>query len=192
MLKTFVSILILSATLTAQAQNAGVSPEWDVRKDMNALAEQLKRLQPMLDKVKPTEWVAKGAPPAYVKQMASLQAGMQYLIASTEKFAREPERLTSALDAYFRMQSVEVLVNSLGEGLRKYQSPDLANLINDAMVANSNNKEKLRTHIADLAAVREQEFQVIDQEAQRCRGMLSRLPVNPPADKSRIKKSEPK
>jgi hypothetical protein len=48
------------------------------------------------------------------------------------------------------------------------------------MVGNSNNREKLRMHIVDLAAVREQEFQVVDQEAQRCRSAILRTPVNAP------------
>lgn len=191
MLKTFASLLILSSTLAAQKQNAGLSPDWDIRQDMTALAGQVRQLKTMMDKVKPEEWVAKGAPSAYVKQMATLQSGMQYLISSAEQVAHDPQRLTTALDAYFRMESVEVLVNSLREGLRKYQSPDLANLISEVMVGNSNNREKLRMHIVDLAAMREQEFQVIDQEAQRCRSAILRTPANAPVSDKR-KKAEPK
>jgi hypothetical protein len=61
------------------------------------------------------------------------------------------------------------------------------------MTESSNNKEKLRTHIVDLAALREQELSVMDQEAQRCRGMLSRMPLDPPASgKRKLQKPEPK
>jgi len=191
--KTIASILLLSSALSAQAPNAGVSPEWDVRKDMTALAAQIRQLQPMVDKIKPETWIAHGAPSAYVKQMASLQTGMQYLLGSAEKLAKEPERLTAALDAYFRMQYVEVLIGSLREGVRKYQSPDLAEILNGLVTESSNNKEKLRTHIVDLAALREQELSVMDQEAQRCRGMLSRMPLDPPANgKRELQKPEPK
>jgi hypothetical protein len=189
--KTIASILLLSSALRAQAPNAGVSPEWDIRKDMNALAAQIRQLQPMVEKIKPETWISQGAPSAYVKQMASLQTGMQYLLGSAEKLAKEPERLTAALDAYFRIQQVEVLIGSLREGVRKYQSPDLAEILNGLMTESSNNKEKLRTHIVDLAALREQELSVMDQEAQRCRGMLSRMPLDTPA-KRKVQRSEPK
>jgi hypothetical protein len=189
--KTIASILLLSSALRAQAPNAGVSPEWDIRKDMNALAAQIRQLQPMVEKIKPETWISQGAPSAYVKQMASLQTGMQYLLGSAEKLAKEPERLTAALDAYFRMQQVEVLIGSLREGVRKYQSPDLAEILNGLMTESSNNKEKLRTHIVDLAALREQELSVMDQEAQRCRGMLSRMPLDTPA-KRKLQRPEPK
>ena len=195
MIKTIALILLLCSfsLLNAQQPAAGVSPEWDVKKDMTALAAQIRQLQPMVDKIKPETWIAKGAPSTYVKQMASLQTGMQYLLGSSEALARQPERLTAALDAYFRMQYVEVLINSLREGLRKYQSPDLAEILNGLVTESSNNKEKLRTHIVDLAALREQELAVIDQEAQRCRGMLSRMPLDPPAgSKRKIQKPEPK
>ncbi len=193
MFKTIASILLLSSALAAQQPNAGVSPEWDIRKDMTTLAAQIRQLQPMVDKIKPETWISQGAPSAYVKQMASLQAGMQYLLGSSEKLAREPERLTAALDAYFRMQYVELLINSLRAGLRKYQSPDLAEIINGLLMETNNNKEKLRTHIVDLAALREQEMSVMDQEAQRCRGQLSRIPLRTPVtEKRRNQKPEPK
>jgi hypothetical protein len=192
-IKALASIVLLASQLNAQQPNTSVSPVWDVRTDMTNLAAQIKRLQPMVEKIQPEKWVAQGAPSAYVKQMASLQTGMQYLLGSCEKLAHEPERLTAALDAYFRMQYVEVLINSLREGVRKYQSPDLAEILNGLVTETSNNKEKLRTHIVDLAAVREQEFAVMDQEAQRCRGMLSRIPLDPPPGAKRTpKKPEPK
>lgn len=185
MLKSVSAILVFSSVLLAQKPNAGVSPEWDIRQDMTALAGQIRQLQPMVEMIKPETWISQGAPSAYVKQMASLQTGMQYLLGSAEKLAKEPERLTSALDAYFRMQYVETLIDSLREGVRKYQSPDLAEILNGLMTASSNSKEKLRAHIVDLASLREQEMSVMDQEAQRCRGMLSRIPLDPPASGKR-------
>ena len=192
-LKTIVSILFLSASLGAQQAPAGVSPIWDIRQDMTSLAEQIRALQPMVNNIKPETWLAQGAPSAYVKQMASLQTGMQYLLGSTEKLAHEPERLTAALDAYFRMQYVEILINSLREGVRKYQSPDLAEILNGLVTASSNNKEKLRAHITDLAALRETEMGVMDQEAQRCRAILSKMPIEPPvSQKRKNQKREPK
>ena len=193
MLKTIVPILVFCASLGAQQPAAGVSPIWDIRQDMTSLGAQIRALQPMVDNIKPETWLSQGAPSAYVKQMASLQSGIQYLLGSTEKLAKEPERLTTALDAYFRMQYVELLINSLRDGVRKYQSPDLAEILNGLVTASSNNKEKLRTHIMDLAAVRETEMNVMDQEAQRCRAMLSRMPIEPPpSQKRKSKKTEPK
>ena len=185
MLKLIFAVPILASLLPAQKPNSGVSPEWDIRQDMTALAGQIRQLQPMVNQIRPETWISQGAPSAYVKQMVSLQNGMQYLLGSSEKLAKDPERLTAALDAYFRIQYVETMIDSLREGVRKYQSPDLAEILNGLMTASSNNKEKLRAHIVDLASLREQELSVMDQEAQRCRGVLSRIPPEQPAGDKR-------
>jgi hypothetical protein len=37
---------------------------------------------------------------------------------------------------------------------------------------NSANRDKLRQYVTDLAATQEQEFEIVDKEAQRCRGAL--------------------
>jgi len=189
--KSISTFLALSSILLAQKPTAGVSPVWDIRQDMTALAAQIRDLQPYIDHIKPETWISQGAPSTYVKQMVSLQSGIQYLLGSTEKVAKEPERLTVALDAYFRIQYVETLLESIRQGVRKYQSPDLAEILNRLMTTSSNSKEKLRMHIVDLASLREQEMSVMDQEAQRCRGMLSRIPPDPRAgDKRKSPKSE--
>jgi hypothetical protein len=48
----------------------------------------------------------------------------------------------------------------------------LEGLINDTNV----DRDKLRQYVVDLAADREQQFRIADQEAQRCRAALSKQP----------------
>jgi hypothetical protein len=50
---------------------------------------------------------------------------------------------------------------------------------------NSANRDKLRQYITDLAAAKEQEFDVADKEAQRCRGMLTKQTPAKPAVKKK-------
>jgi hypothetical protein len=51
---------------------------------------------------------------------------------------------------------------------------------------NSANRDKLRQYITDLAATKEQEFEVADREAQRCRGTLNKpAPPKPTAAKKK-------
>ncbi len=157
-----------------RAQSEGIAPEWDVRKNMAQLSSEVQRLKPILGQLDPNAWLANGAPEAYVGQHKLAQAEIEYLAASTEKLAREPEKLPLALDTMFRMQSVEALVGSLSEGVRKYQNAGLADQLRSTLTSNVNNREKLRTYIVDLATAREQEFAVAHREAQRCRSALSR------------------
>src|SRR5262249_18356248 len=94
---------------------------------------------------------------------------------------KQPEKLTVALDTYFRMQSLEMRLNSLVDGVRNYQNPAVGDLLIGVLAENSTNRDKLRQYITDLARTKEKEFEVADKEAQRCRGMINRQPAKPPA-----------
>jgi hypothetical protein len=80
------------------------------------------------------------------------------------------------------LQAVEAEINSLVEGVRRYQNPAVGDLLLSVMAANSSNRDQLRQYITDLAETKDQEFQVVDNEAQRCRGSLVRQgPARPTA-----------
>jgi len=155
----------------------GVDSEWDIRKLLDALSQQAEHLKPIIDQVQPDDWQSKGASVTYVAQWNTVQAQLKYLLASTDAFSRQPERLPLGLDAYFRMQSVESALGSLAEGVRKYQNPALASIMQSVVAENSSNRDRLRQYLQDLASQKEQEFQVADREAQRCRAALLQQPA---------------
>lgn len=158
------------------AQQGGFVPEWEIRKTVEAVGTQCQRLKPLLDQVNPKDWVAKGAPEAYVAQLDSTKANLEHMRVSAENLTREPERLTFALDTFLRLGSFESLLNSLAEGVRKYQNPAMADLIRAVMSENSANRDKLRVYMLELAEAKEQEFRVVNEEAQRCRTTSTRQP----------------
>jgi hypothetical protein len=178
--------LCLAATAIAQtaAPSAGVSSEWDVRKLLDSLDQQAQHLKPIMDQVKPETWIPKGAPDAYVAQSKSAAAELGYLLTSSAALSRDPEKLTLALDTYLRMQAMESTLGSLIQGIRRYQNPALADLAQSLVAENSANRDRLSQYLRDLAAQKEQEFQVVDREAQRCRGML----LNQPTTKAKTPK----
>ena len=128
----------------------------------------------------PQQWQTKGAPATYVSQLSGARAEVGYLIASAGNLGRQPDKLSVALETYFRLQSVETQVGSLVDGVRRYQNPAVGDLIISVMSANSANRDQLRQYISDLAQSREQEFRIADSEAQRCRAQLLRQPVQRP------------
>ena len=176
--------------LPCLAQN-GVTPVWDVKNNAAALAASVQKIKPVLDALKPDEWAAKGAPAAYGQQAKNAQVAIAHLINSANQLAREPERLTTGLDVLFRMQAMEQLLLSVSEAARKYQGSSAADQLSRSMAEYSNLKEQLQQHVTDLANVREQEFQIADQEAQRCRSELSRqAPPAPRTQQRRNRKLE--
>ena len=171
-------LLFVSAVANAQSPPAGgVASEWDVRKLLDSLDLQAQHVKPIIDQVKPEAWVSKGAPEAYVRQWTTAQAELKYLLMSSEALSKQPERLTLALETYFRMQALESTLTSVTEGIRKYQNPALADLMQSVVSENNSNADKLRQYIQDLAMQKEQEFQIADREAQRCREILVKQPA---------------
>ncbi len=167
--------------LFARANAQGVSAPWDISQTAGVLADQAARLTPVLGRLDPELWEKNGAPAAYVAQALSTQLEAGYLVDAARKFAKQPEKLSLAISTYFRMQSVETMINSLSEGVRRYQEPKLGDELVATLAANYGNRDQLRQYIADLADTREQEWKVIDSEAQRCRGDLMKLPAARPA-----------
>ncbi len=141
---------------------------------IEALNTQAQHLKPIIDQIQPSTWQSKGAPDTYIAQWNTVEEQLKYLISSSDTFARQPERLSLGLDVYFRMQSLDSTFNSLSEGVRKYQNPALASLMQSVIAENTNNRDRLRQYLQDLATQKEQEFQVADREAQRCRAALLR------------------
>lgn len=175
-MKYFLPLLFLAALAPAQTSQ-GVAADWDIAPTIDALSKTAARVKPILDQLTPQEWVSKGAPQTYVAQWKGAQDELKYLVDSAGALKKQPERLTLALDTYFRLQNLTSRLDTLTDGVRNYQNPAIGDLLVSVLAENSANRDKLRQYITDLAATKEQEFEVVDKEAQRCRATLNRLPA---------------
>ena len=180
-MKYLLPFLILPLVVALPARSQGVAAPWDISQTLTSLAEQSQRLLPILEQLTPEKWQAKGAPAAYTAQWRSARSEVGYLLGAAESMKKQPEKLTLGLETLFRLQSVEAQVNSLIEGVRRYQNPAVGDLLVSVVSANSANRDQLRQYITELAQTKEEEFQVVDREAQRCRGTLMRQPPARPA-----------
>ncbi len=175
--KTITAIIAAGLPLLAQ----GVTPVWGIRPTLKSLASQTQRLKPIIDDIKPSAW--KDAPSSYAAMHANLRAELESLVARFGELEKDPERMTPTLDTYFRLQALETLLASLGEGVRKYQNPDLADLILGLVSDSENSRTRLREYLLELVSTREHELKIMDAEAQRCRGgILGQRP--PPSPRS--------
>src|ERR1700676_375154 len=180
-MKYILPLFFLPTALLPPTQAQGVSAPWDISQTLSSLSEQTQRLTPVLDQLKPEQWEAKGAPAAYTSQWRNARSEVGYLLAAAQTLRKQPEKLTLALETLFRLQAVESQVNSLVDAVRRYQNPAVGDLLVSVVSANSANRDQLRQYVTDLAQSKEEEFQVVDREAQRCRGTLTRQPPARPA-----------
>jgi hypothetical protein len=135
------------------------------------------KLAPYLEQVHPAEWVAKGAPDTYVLQLASAKQQVDAIRNEMSALAQHPENMQDSMRALFRVQGFHRSLDSLMGGLRKYQNPALADLIQSVAVEDQEDLSKLQEYILELANQKEQEYLVVDHEAQRCRATLSKEPA---------------
>jgi hypothetical protein len=174
-MKTLASLLVLTF-LPAAAQNGALTPEWEVKKILEAITAQAQRLTPLLEQVRTQEWLAKGAPEAYVSQQKQVRDEIGYLVRQSSELSGNPSRMTLTLETFLRLQALEQMMDSLSRGIRAYQNPALGDLLQSVMSENSESRAKLRDYLVELIAAKEDELRIADQEAQRCRGVLIRQP----------------
>ena len=167
--------LLLASPVFAQS----VATEWDTRGVIDQMMTSVARLKPVAAEMNPRDWVNRGAPEAYLAQHQSLEQEIGDLAGAAAAFSRQPEKLSAGLDTLFRLQLAQSRLNSLIEGVRTYQNPRLADLIQSLGAEVQVAADRLRPILLDLAQVKEQEFVIADREAQRCRQSLSKQPVVP-------------
>jgi hypothetical protein len=143
---------------------------------LQEMSGQSARLLPALDKVDAQAWVEKGASETYVAQLQSAKEQAKALSDGARALARNPEKLAALLELFLRIESLDTMLRSLEEGIRKYQTPNVADSIASLAAAGGANRERFRAYMLNLAAERDQQFEVMDREAQRCRTLLIQAP----------------
>ena len=171
------ALLLATASFAVAQAPAGVTPAWELKKQLAALVEQARRLTPLIEQVKPAEWGAEG----YREQHKTALNQVEYLARSAGALTREPEKMSLALDAFLRFDSLEKTLDSLSEGVRRYQNPALADLIQSSLSENAVHRLRLQSYLVELVASKQDELRVANDEAQSCR---SAAVNHPPAKRA--------
>lgn len=174
--------LWLAAAAIASGQHttqpAGLETPWDVRTILTNLTQDTNELKPVLENLRPQEWYdKKGAPSTYILQWQTAGQELRDVVTTNQALAQKTESLSLALDDYFRMEALDVTMRSLSDGAQKYADRATADKLSSLLARNFTNRERLRDYLRDLALSTEQNFKIADEEAQRCRGMISREPA---------------
>ena len=172
-------------TPASQPTAAGLEPAWDIAPVLQEMGDHATRLLPILDEIDVKSWIAKGASETYAQQLQSSKDQAKAMANGARSLSRNPEKLSASLELFFRIDGLETMLVSLEDGIRKYQGSQLAQQLAAANAENGANRERFRAYIVNLAAEREQQFEVMDREAQRCRSMPP--PTVPPSHAARKK-----
>ncbi len=173
---------VLFAQTPPSQRPASLETDWDIGSALQEIGAHAARLLPALNGIDARSWVDRGASETYAEQLQSAKDQTQALADGAKALAANPERLSVALGLYFRMQGIDAMLGSLEEGMRRYQSPASAQALAGLQAEAGANRDRLQRYIVSLAAEREQELRVMDQEAQRCRAELT-APAGQPGKK---------
>lgn len=177
----FLFCVVFSQSATAQQS----TPDPQVVAAFDGIANHAARIEPMLQQLKPNDWVAKGAPDTYVTQFNSAIEQIHAIQSDMSALAQHPEQMTECMKALFRVQSSHRTLVSLMEGLRRWQNPALAELIESVAAEDQTDLDHLEQYVLQLAIEKDQQYAVVDSEAQRCRATLSRQPAENPKTNKR-------
>lgn len=167
-------VAILTPAKPGYGQQVSLLPEWEIRAKLEELVKKNQQLKTMLEQIDSSRWQEHGAPQAFVDQLKRVMELIGALESSLQALHQKPDKISIALDAIFRIQTVRLMLSSLAGGIREYQNPQLASLIESLISENSAYEQLLQQYTRDLAAVKEKELEVMHQEAQRCREQLLR------------------
>lgn len=174
------AVAIAPAQVSSSSSGGGFIPVWELKKQLAALVEQTKRLAPLLEEVKPKEWPPE-APATYREQHAAVTKEIQYLGQTSAALVKDPEKMSVALEAFLRLNDLERKLDSLSEGVRRYQNPALADLIQGMISENGIHRNRLQSYLVELVASKQDELRIVSDEAQSCRASQLRLPPPAPA-----------
>jgi hypothetical protein len=174
-------VLLCTAALGAQpAQRAaGLDTDWDIAVVLGEMSAHANRLGAAFERVDVKSWLAKGASETYAEQLESCRQQAAAMESGAKALAKNPEKLSESLELLFRIEALESMTGSLEDAMRRYQTPAEAQALAGLAAENGTNRERFRRYIVTLAAEREKQFDVMDREAQRCRGLVMAQPPAP-------------
>ena len=173
MYQALIPLLFLFQAPAAAAQTpAGATPDWDMRPRIEKLGKDLTLMKPILDRIDPGTWTVEGGPEAYQRQHKACLEGLSNAQNTIARWEAQPDRLSLMLETLVRIENLNLQAFSLSQGIRRYQNPAVADLLDAVLVSLGASLEWLRSQSLEMAQQREKELEVALKEAQRCRTQL--------------------
>jgi hypothetical protein len=180
-MKVLAGVLLCAAfhvqTLWSQAVT-GLETNWDARKLVADAVKVNDALLPILTSLHPQEWYEKkGAPSTYNLQWQSAQDQVRYVQIASNMVLQHVDSLPPLIELYYRMEALESTARSLSQGADQYAPRTDAEKLDRWVGGAFEGRRRMREYMEDLATSLEQNFKIADEEAQRCRGTITKTPT---------------
>lgn len=161
------ALLVVWSGWVFAAEEQGVAAPWEAKKVFEEIAAESGRVRADLEPLLKEGW--SGAGEVYANQIGDVIEQLRYLERAAREAGDAPESLSKGFAVYFRAESVELLLNSVVEGVRRYRNPALAELLEGRQRDLERRRQDVRRYLAELVEVMERECRVAREEAYRCR-----------------------
>ena len=175
-MKIVVALVLLGGLCSAFGQE-GTLPRWEIVELAENLHENAQKVEKILMRIRPKEWIQDGAPDVYIAQHETLQADVANLSLSAQEMIRKPEKLSAAINTFLWLERVGSMVDSLAAGVRKYQNTALADLLESSGAKALSGEDRFKVYMRQRAVDQETELAIANDEAQRCRKEMLKRPV---------------
>jgi len=181
-MRLFVLAAFTASLLPAQGPVApAVYPvsEEEIKAALAGVAQHAGRIDGMLRELDPASWTAKGAPATYAAQFETTLREIESIRIEMSTLGQKPDQMSGELKALFRIGSYHQRLRALMGAVRQYQNPALADLIESVSAEDQSDVDRIQQYLVELSTDRDREYDLVNAEAQRCRGILSKQPSQP-------------
>ena len=152
---------------------AGLETSWEIVPVIQDIGAHAGRLLPALDRVDVRAWIDRGASETYLEQLQSCREQARALQDESGNLTHNPERLAGGMSLLFRLEGLDLMLLSLEDGMRKYQTSRDAEAMASLRAQAEPSRDRFERYLVQLAAEQEQQLRVMDEEAQRCRALVT-------------------
>jgi hypothetical protein len=168
-----IALILCAQAAPLAAQSApGALSDWEMRPHIDKLGQNVGRLKPVFDQIHPGSWTVEGGAEGYQKQQKACADGLTYVQNAVARWSAQPDKLSLMLETLIRIESMDQQAISLSQGVRRYQNPAVAEILDSMLNSLSGDLEWLRSQSLEMAQQREKELEVAQKEAQRCRTQI--------------------
>ena len=168
------TILLLTMVLGVAPQEpagSSVPPPGEARQVLEQLRAEVNNAGAALRQLQVSAWRGPGAS-NFLAVADSTRSQVTNIEPALKSLLDQPERLSAALHMYLALQHLEMSLNSLADGARRYQGPQAAAHLKNAANGLLDGRQKLGNYLLALVQFLERENAVTEQELQSCRTQL--------------------
>lgn len=147
----------------------GVPTEWESKKTIVNLEESMSTVLRSMNALDRESWKQSPAAQSYLQQFESAKGQIESLQQGARELQQRPEELGVALEIFFRLESVDFLLQTVREAAQKFNSSEQADQLAQSIAKSEAERDAFRAYLLDLAKDKDARYRVLEGEAQRCR-----------------------